>query len=354
MTHLARWRDQPLVLQFLLAGGAVMLAAMLVIGAWITGRIEDSVVANTASAGALYLESFVSPLSQELAANDRLSEPAVRALNEVFATTGIGKRIVSFKIWKPDGLVAHASNPTLIGKRFTPKPALQAAWAGKVTGTFDELDNAENATEAALGIPLLEVYSPLHEVWSGKIIAVAEFYEVATDLQHDLADARRKSWLLVAGVFLASGLMLLGIVRAGGRTIAQQKAQLEARVAQNAELRQRAIGASARATAQAERSLRRVSADLHDGPAQYVALAAMRLDSLAPETEAGRQEAAIVREALQTALTENPRRLARALPARTRPAASRPGRAPRDRCSPAPSRQADRTQLFWRQESGSG
>ncbi len=60
-------------------------------------------VANTASAGALYLESFVSPLSQELAANDRLSEPAVRALEEVFASTGIGKRIVSFKIWKPAG-----------------------------------------------------------------------------------------------------------------------------------------------------------------------------------------------------------------------------------------------------------
>ena len=59
--------------------------------------------------------------------------------------------------------------------------------------------------------------------------------------------------------------------------------------AQNVELRRRAVGASARATAQAERSLRRVSADLHDGPAQYVALAAMRLDSLVPDTEAGRR-----------------------------------------------------------------
>ena len=88
-----------------------MLAAMLVIGAWITERIEDSVVSNTASAGALYLESFVSPVSQELAANDRLSEPAIRALDEVFAASGLGQRIVSFKIWKPGGLIAHASDP---------------------------------------------------------------------------------------------------------------------------------------------------------------------------------------------------------------------------------------------------
>ena len=288
-----------------------MLAAMLLIGAWISGRIEDLVVANTASAGALYLESIVSPLSQELAAQDRLSEPATRALDEVFASTGIGERIVSFKIWKPGGLVAHASNPALIGRYFASKPELQAAWAGDVTGSFDHLDDEENATEAALGLPLLEVYSPIHEVWSGKIIAVAEFYEVATDLNQDLADARRQSWLLVSGVFLASGLMLLGIVRAGGRTIARQKALLEAQIAesrsiadQNAELRLRAIGASARATAQTERSLRRISADLHDGPAQYVALAAMRLDSIVAPNLEGRQEAAILREALQTALAE--------------------------------------------------
>jgi signal transduction histidine kinase len=297
--------------QFLAAGGAVMLAAMLAIGAWTAGRIEAAVVANTASAGALYLESFVSPLSQELAANDRLSEPAVRALDEVLASTSLGQRIVSFKIWKPGGLVAHASDPELIGKRFQRKPELEAAWAGKVTGRFDDLDEAENAAEAALGVPLLEIYSPLHEVWSGRVIAVAEFYEAAPELEQDLADARRKSWVLVAGTFLASGLALLGIVRAGSATIARQKAMLEAQIgesrevaAQNVDLRRRAIEASARATAQAERRLRRVSADLHDGPAQYVALAAMRLERLVPATDGGRREAAALGEALQTALAE--------------------------------------------------
>lgn len=288
-----------------------MLAAMLTIGSWISSRIEASVVSNAASVGALYLESFVSPLSQELAASDRLSEPAGRALAQVFAAPGVGERIVSYKIWKPDGLIVHASNPALIGARFPGTPELKAAWRGQVSGNFEDLHDEEDASEAALGLPLLEIYSPIHEVWSGKIIAVAEFYEVASDLQHDLADARLTGWALVAGVFLASGLMLLGIVRAGGRTIDRQRALLEARVAesrdiaaQNAELRRRAVGAAARAAAQSERSLRRVSADLHDGPAQYVALAAMRLDSLVPDTEAGRAEAATLRHGLQSALAE--------------------------------------------------
>ena len=105
--------------------------------------------------------------------------------------------------------------------------------------------------------------------------------------------------------------MLLGIVRAGGQTIERQKAELEVQIAesrriaaQNSELRRRAIGAAARATEQTERSLRRASADLHDGPAQYMALAAMRLDSVVPDTDAGRREAEDIRVAMRTALAE--------------------------------------------------
>ncbi len=304
-------REKPLVLQFLTAGGAVMLTAMLLTGSWITGRIEQSVVDNTASATALYIESFISPLSQELAAGDTLSDPARRALAEGFAGTGVGERIVSFKIWKPGGLVVYATDPEIIGKQFPPSEDLKRAWTGQVSGSFEGLGDLESEREAALGLPLLEVYSPVREVWSGEIIAVAEFYEVATELQDDLADARRTSWLLVAGVFLGSGVLLTGIVRAGGRTIERQGAMLRAQVAesrriaaQNRELRDRAVNASARAAAQVEKSLRRVSADLHDGPAQYVALAAMRIDSIVPNNEAGRHEAAAIRGALQTALAE--------------------------------------------------
>ena len=308
---LARARAAPLVPQFLAAGGAVMLAAMLIIGAWITQRIEQSVVDNSAAATALYVESFVSPLSQELAASDALSTPALMALEEVFAKAGLAERIVSFRIWKPGGRIVYATDPEIVGRTFEPSEDLRRAWSGRVSASFGGLGDAESAREAELGVPLLEVYSPIREVWSGDVIAVAEFYEAAHELQRDLADARRASWLLVAGVFLASGLMLLGIVRAGGRTIERQRALLSAQVAesrkvaeQNRELRNRAVSASARAAAQAEKSLRRVSADLHDGPAQYVALAAMRIESLLPDDGTGTGEAAAIRGALQTALAE--------------------------------------------------
>lgn len=311
MSPLARWRAAPLLVRFVTTGGTVMLVAMLVTGIWVTRRIQESVVDSTASAAAVYVESFISPLTQELAASDELPEPAQRALTEIFANTPIGDRIVSFKLWKPGGLVVYASDPTIVGQRFAPTEELRRAWAGEVSGTFKDLNNPESAHEAALGLPLLEVYSPVRQVWSGEVIAVAEFYEVASELETDLARSRRTSWLLVAGVFLSSGLILIGIVRAGGRTIERQREMLEAQVAesrriaaQNAALRRRAIEASARATSETDATLRRTGADLHDGPAQYVALAAMRLDSVVPDTAAGRAEAGTIREALRAALAE--------------------------------------------------
>jgi signal transduction histidine kinase len=306
-----RFGEASLVVRFVTAGGAVMLVAMLATGSWVTARIQQSVVDSSASAAALLVESLVSPLTQELADGELLSEQAIRALDEVFASTSIGDRIVSFRLWKDDGLIVYASNRDMVGARFAESPELSRAWSGAVTATFGGLDDAESAAEAELGLPLLEVYSPVRQVWSGEVIAVAEFYEVATALSDDLADARRGSWLLVSGAFLTSGLLLFGIVRAGGRTIERQKSQLRAQVAesrdfarQNADLRLRAIGAASRATAQAEKDLRRVSADLHDGPAQYVALATMRLDAIVPDTPGAKDEAASVRRALQAALSE--------------------------------------------------
>ena len=312
VTQLAPWRDQSLVVRFLTAGGAVMLAAMLVIGSWITARIEDSVVANAASVGALYLDSFVSPLSQELAASDRLSEPAGRALAEVFGASGMGERIVSFRdleagrprrprleprhhrrALRPDararGGPARRGQRQLRGprrRRRTPPRRRSACRSSRSTRRSTRSGRAGSSPSPS------STRSP-------------------PTLERDLANARRDQ--------LAARRRRLPRQRphaprhrprrrphhrAAAGMLEAQVAESRSIAAQNVELRRRAVGASARAAAQAERSLRRVSADLHDGPAQYVALAAMRLDSLVPDTEAGRAEAETLRRGLQTALAE--------------------------------------------------
>lgn len=297
----------PLTTRFLVAGGIVMLGALLVTGRWVTDRIEASVVANTASATALYVDSIVAPQSQGLASGQPPDAAARRRLDTTFTGDQFRDRIVAIKLWSLDGTVVYARGGAVEGRPASPPGELAAAISGQVVATLEALHDEESAREAALGMPLLEVYAPIRAAGSGEVIGVVEFYEVAVELERDLAGTRLSSWLLVTTVFLLSGLALFGIVRAGSDTIVRQEAALRAQVAEsrriaalNRDLKERVVRASARATAATERTLRRVGADLHDGPAQHVALAAMRLGAVAGN--AG--EAAAIRSALDAALGE--------------------------------------------------
>lgn len=306
-----RWQSLTLPGQFLMAGAAVMVVATIAVEFWVSKRIEDAVVNNSAFSAALLMENFISPLSQELADTDTLSRPARQALAEVFAGTPIGERVVSYKIWSTGGLVIHASDPSIIGQAFEPSEDFLRATTGYVSASFEDLDDIEDATEAALGVPLLEVYSPIRQLWTGEIIGVAEFYEDATVLREDILSAHRISWLVVGGAFLASGVLLFGIVQAGGRTIRQQQSELRRQLVktqtvstQNADLRRKVIKASTYATAQTERAIRRIGSDLHDGPAQYLSLASLRLENALKGKQGPSGDSALVRESLDKALDE--------------------------------------------------
>lgn len=83
-------------------------------------------------------------------------------------------------------------------------------------------------------------------------------------------------------------LLIFGVVRRGSRTIDVQRRQLgdkatelSAFAVQNAQRHNNVRRAAARTTALNERFLRRISADLHDGPGQDLALALMRFETIA-------------------------------------------------------------------------
>lgn len=129
----------------------------------------------------------------------------------------------------------------------------------------------------------------------------------------DLASANRGAWIVVGLVTAATGFLLFGIVAGGGRTIARQRLSLERRVTdlarlaeQNQVLRMRAEGAAGRAAELNERYLRRLSSDLHDGPTQMLALAALRLDEVERQAAPGAGSEAIgaIRGAVGGAIQE--------------------------------------------------
>ena len=305
------WESKSLAQQFALMSSVVLLVGMVTIGAWVSDKIESSVTYNTAVNTAFYIDSFVGPQAQELATQDRLSQDHRNSLNDLLNNTTIGSRIASFKIWKPGGLIAYSNRKELIGKVFPETENLNRAWAGEISAEFDSHIDEEDVGESADGVPYLEMYSPIREKLTGRVIAVAEFYEEADQFEDSLFWTKLESWLLVSLVTLVMLSLLFVIVRRGSRTIESQETALKNRILELSDLRNRLKGASKRSTELNERFLRRVGSDLHDGPAQLLALAMLRLDairqlvtSVPEDTTTEYEDLDIVQGALDDALTE--------------------------------------------------
>ncbi len=277
------------LVRLLLAGGAViLLTGMLVVGTWVEKEIESGVINRAGLLTSLYVDSFVSPHLQSLAGNGELRETDRSSLDRLLSGTPLGRHIVAFKIWAPDGRIVYSTNPALIGRQFQVKPALAAAFAGEVRSQIADLSEPENELERPHWSRLIETYAPVRAANTGTVIAVSELYKTTEDLAQEVSAARLRSWLMVGTATLVMFLLLAALVRRASDTItAQQRklsekvTQLTALLAQNEQLHERVRRAAARTTALNERFLHRIAADLHDGPGQGLALALMRMETLA-------------------------------------------------------------------------
>jgi signal transduction histidine kinase len=273
-----RWS---LARQYLLASLIVVLTGVVITGAWIGHQIESSVLQRTAGITALYVDSVVSPNLQALARDDRwITANDTAALNRLVSDTGLGQGVVLFKIWSLDGRVLYSPDQGLVGRQFPIDMGLSRAAKGEVTSDMTNLDEPENANERKRFNRLVEVYAPVRQVTDGGVIAVNEFYLLPDALDAEIRDAQLRSWAVVGGIGLFTYVVLAGIVKRGSDTIRRQQTELQLRLDQNLRLHDRVRQAAGRTTTLNEQALRRISADLHDGPGQALALALLRLDAL--------------------------------------------------------------------------
>ncbi|WP_420631141.1 sensor histidine kinase [Candidatus Leptofilum sp.] len=280
-------RELTLAQQYMFASLLVMLGGMVGIGLWISEQIETAVTNRTAAVTALYVDSYISPHLQGLAESETQKAVNVPALERLLSDTSLGAQIVSFKVWSPDGIVLYATNSELIGQQYPIEEGLAAAFNGEVVTEVSNLDKPEQALERAQWGSLIETYAPSRDANSDTIIAVSEFYQTSDGLEAEIRSAQFRSWLVVGAVMITVYLLLAGIVGRASNTIISQQNELRANVTQlnellqqNEELNGRVRRAAARTTALNEKNLRRISADLHDGPAQDLALALLRIESL--------------------------------------------------------------------------
>ena len=296
--------------QFALVAAAALVVAMIVLGTWVSRRIETSVAELAGASAALYINTFLTPHLQELAHGDALSEASIQALNEALVQPAVRAHVLKIKIWKPDGHIVYSNDRDLVGKRFPPSSHQMAAWSGEVATEVDHLSHEENEGERSISVPMLEIYAPVRDIHDGKVIAVLEFYENAQALKEQLSRAHWQSWAVTALVAVALIGGLFTIVSEGSKALDHMRGSLSQRIMQLKELlRQNEV-----LRARVERSGRdltdsdagfmpRVALSLREGPAQSVSFALMQLNNLDRDAPIG-AELPAVRAALSKALCD--------------------------------------------------
>ncbi len=287
--------------QFMLVSLLILLAGMTIIGAWVSFQIERGVLSHTAAITALYMDSFVSPHLQSLMDANRLPEKDLAELDRLLQDTSLGQQIVSFKVWSPTGRILYSPSPDLMGRQFGIEGDLAQALDGEVTSEISHLNRPEHEYERQLWSELIETYAPVRATGSEEVIAVSEFYQMPDDLKAEIRMAQFRSWLVVGAATLIMYFLLAGMVGRASNTILTQRENLQNQLtqvrellSQNQHLHTRVRRAAARTTALNEQFLRRISADLHDGPGQDLALAAMRIEPLCEDFVNGTQPGMMV------------------------------------------------------------
>ncbi|HEY4136575.1 MAG TPA: ATP-binding protein [Alphaproteobacteria bacterium] len=298
------WQRLTLARKFTLVAVAISLVSVIFLGSWVSRTLEESIIERAGAASAVYTGHFLAPHLQELAFDDELSTASIAALDRINESVGINMRLHAMKVWLQDGRIVFASNKELIGQTY-PHSSLDRAWAGFVTAEFNELHDDENASERNGGPHLLEVYAPIYSEATDEVIAVAEFYEQVDDVPKKLATVRWQSWLVTALLAAAMVFSLFSIVADGSRTIERQRYALTLRIAElsrllqhNQALRDRIKRGARQVVEDHEYFLHQIGSDLHDGPAQFLGLALLRLDRL----DVADEEARHIRAALSDAL----------------------------------------------------
>ena len=266
----------------------ILVVGMTGIGLWVSRQIEDGIVHRTASTTALYVDSLIAPPLQELATRDTLSPEAIVSLNKLFGDTPLGRQVTLFRLWDLQGNVIYSTVPEATGSHLAVDADRELAAKGKITANIGDIEGDVHLPADTDPHKLLEIYSPVWSSTAWKVIAVAEFYYSTYDVQAELTQARRESWLIVGGGTLVIYVLLAAFVQRSSDTIARQQHALGEQVdrltdllRQNDDLNRRVRSAAARTTSLNERFLRRFSAELHDGPAQDISLALLQLDHVA-------------------------------------------------------------------------
>jgi two-component system, NarL family, sensor kinase len=190
---------------------------------------------------------------------------SIDLLDEAVQTHVLGERILTVRVWSPEGVILYSDDLANVGQVFPLGSEERDVLAtGEAHADLSDLAKLENADQADFD-QLLEVYVPV-ETPSGQRL-LFETYQSTVDLDSATTRILGAFAPVMLGVLLVFGLIQLALSWRLARTLERAQAERE-------DLLQRALAAS-----EAER--RSIAADLHDGVVQDLVGLTFTLDGMA-------------------------------------------------------------------------
>jgi diguanylate cyclase (GGDEF)-like protein/PAS domain S-box-containing protein len=273
-------------------------AIVIVVGAVaVSMTVSDHLAQAAVDESRRTTETVVRGFADPLVAENGLHQPssaAATAVNDQLSRLVAAGEILRIKIWSPDGTVVYSDLPELRGRTFEIDDDLAEALEGEDETEFSSLTSQENVFERGLAERLLEIYLPIRDQASGKVVGAYEIYENAAPIEAHI-DATRRDVLLIVG---AMALVLLGLLFAAFSGASHIVSVQNQRLREQA-LTERVLMADLRRSEERFRSLVQNSADVNmvlrfDGTIAYESPAVERVLGYSVEDRIGQAALAFV------------------------------------------------------------
>ncbi len=256
--------------RYLLAALLSLAVFIGVSGLWLDYRIGHESGQSSANSAISLVRAVLEPLAQAVPAGGTLDPNAIDGL---LAAPAIADHVAGMRVWRPDGHLIYASDRNSPSGGALPVP---------------DLDKSPLKQERDGG-KLFEISMPLFKPGTREVIAIATVYTVGETSVVESGWARTQGVVVLGLLALVLLAVPFRMVQNASRQIERQVREIAGGKTEVAQLssRNEALGNLAKVVQQRglehnERMLRRIGSDLHDGPAQHLALVLLRLDELAP------------------------------------------------------------------------
>lgn len=285
----------PVFLQRLFISSICGLLAFAITAAWLDLRIRRSLLKEVAQSSSWFVTDHIRPMLLNLRPQQQLSDATNQKLTALINKSMLGHKLVEMRVWGVDKEVLFSTNPVEIEMRLPSAPELELALAGQTT--YELLDRGDPSSPPRWeeGHWMLEVFYPVLERGNDRVIAVAELYLDGSEFVDDMISARRQSWL-IAGI-LGAGIfaIVFGFAWHASNIVSSQMQKFDWKsrrnkkelslIERNKQLTQRVREEQNRNVELSDRLLRHIGADLHDGPAQLLSIALLRLGEISADEQ---------------------------------------------------------------------